>query len=90
MRTILFACRNFNKMAGGVERMASSIMNEMVNRGNKVVLITWDNSESISHYFLNPEIKWIKLNLGSPKVKASWSLRLKRQIKIRNTEDSEK
>ena len=51
MRTILFACRNFDKMAGGVERMASSIMNEMVNRGNKVVLITWDNSESISHYF---------------------------------------
>jgi len=70
-------------MAGGVERMASLIMNEMVKRGNKVVLITWDNSESISHYFLNHEIKWIKLNLGDPNSKASWSLRLKRQIKIR-------
>ena len=53
MRTILFACRNFDRMAGGVERIASLLMNEMVNRGNKVVLITWDNSDSISHYFLN-------------------------------------
>ena len=85
MRTILFACRNFDRMAGGVERIASLLMNEMVNRGNKVVLITWDNSDSISHYFLNEEIKWIKLDLGEPNAKASWILRLKRQIKIRNT-----
>ena len=42
MITILFACRNFNNMAGGVERMASLIMNEMVKRGHKVILLTWD------------------------------------------------
>ena len=84
MRKILFACRNFDSMAGGVERMATLIMNEMVNRGNKVVLITWDSSESISHYILNPEIEWIRLDLGAPKAKASWRLRFKRQMKIRN------
>ena len=43
MITILFACRNFNNMAGGIERMASLIMNEMVKRGHKVDLITWDS-----------------------------------------------
>ena len=40
MSTILFACRNFNNIAGGIERMASIIMNEMVRRGHKVILLT--------------------------------------------------
>ena len=83
MITILFACRNFNNMAGGVERMASLIMNEMVNRGHKVVLLTWDPINSKSHYQLNPKILWHKLNLGSSDLKASWPLRFKRQIAIR-------
>ena len=56
MITILFACRNFNNMAGGIERMASMIMNEMVKRGHKVHLITWDSINSKSHYYLNPKI----------------------------------
>ena len=83
MITILFACRNFNNMAGGIERMASIIMNEMVKRGHKVALITWDPTNSTSYYYLNPKIAWYKLNLGSPNLKASWKLRLKRQLVIR-------
>ena len=83
MLTILFACRNFDMMAGGVEKMSSLIMNDMVKRGHKVILLTWDNSLSVSHYELNPEIKWIKLDLGSPNIKANYFLRFKRQIKIR-------
>lgn len=80
---ILFACRNFHKMAGGVERMSSSIMNEMDNRGHKVFLITWDKSNAISHYQLNPGIKWIKLNIGNSNLKADWIMRIKRQLLIR-------
>lgn len=83
MLTILFACRNFNNMAGGVERMATLIMNEMVKRGHKVVLLTWDPINSKSHYQLNPKILWHKINLGSPDLKASWRLRFKRQLFIR-------
>mgnify|MGYP001271161791 CR=1 FL=1 len=83
MITILFACRNFNNMAGGVERMASIIMNEMVRRGHKVTLLTWDPKNSKSYYDLSPEINWQKLDLGSPYTKASWKLRLKRQLSIR-------
>ena len=84
MLTILFACRNFDMMAGGVEKMSSLIMNDMIQRGHKVILLTWDNSQSISHYYLNPKIKWIKLNLGQPNIKANYFLRFKRQIIIRN------
>ncbi len=83
MITILFACRNFNNMAGGVERMSTLIMNEMVERGHKVVLLTWDPNNANSHYQLNPEIRWHKLNLGSSDVKANWLLRFKRQLTIR-------
>ena len=83
MPKILFACRNFNNMAGGIERMASIIMNEMVKRGYKVVLLTWDPINSNSHYSLNPEICWHKLDLGPSDIKASWILRFQRQLVIR-------
>ena len=83
MLKILFACRNFNNMAGGIERMASIIMDEMVKRGHKVTLLTWDPINSNSHYALNPEICWHKLDLGPSNKKASWILRFKRQLVIR-------
>ena len=90
MSKILFACRNFNNMAGGIERMATIIMNEMVRRGHKVILLTWDPINSNSYYKLNPEIIWHKLDLGPPDSKASWSLRYKRQITIRKIVKEEK
>ena len=83
MLKIIFVCRNFNKMAGGIERVSSLIMNDMIKRGHSVTLLTWDESESKSHYYLDPKIRWVKLNLGSPKLKASFLLRIKRQIAIR-------
>lgn len=90
MSKILFACRNFNNMAGGIERMASIIMNEMIRRGHKVILLTWDPTNSNSYYRLNPEIIWHKLDLGPSNLKASWQLRYKRQITIRKIIKKEK
>ena len=63
--------------------MSSLLMNEMDNRGHKIFLITWDKSNAISHYPLNPGITWIKLNIGTSSLKADWILRLKRQFLIR-------
>ncbi len=82
-KRILFICRNFNNMAGGVERMSALIMNQMINRGFSVCLITWDLIDSKSHYYLDPSIKWVRLNLGSPESPASWRLRLQRQFALR-------
>lgn len=70
-------------MAGGVERMATLIMNEMVKRGLRVGLITWDPADAQPHYPLDPSITWAKLDLGSPEVRAGWRLRLQRQMAIR-------
>ena len=83
MLKILFVCRNFNQMAGGIERVSSLIMNEMIRRGHQVFLLTWDQADSTTHYILNPKIKWIKLNIGEARNKANWHIRVSRQIKIR-------
>ncbi len=70
-------------MAGGVERMATLIMNQMVQRGLRVGLITWDPENVEPHYSLDPAIDWMKLDLGGTDVRAGWMLRLKRQIALR-------
>lgn len=70
-------------MAGGVERMATLIMNQMVQRGLRVGLITWDPENAEPHYSLDPAIDWMKLDLGGTDVRAGWMLRLKRQIALR-------
>jgi len=81
---ILFAARSFDSMAGGVERMAISIMNEMIQRGHEVSLLTWDYEEAVTFYPLSEKVNWLKINLGEPLGKASWSIRMKRIPHIRN------
>ncbi|OKH87449.1 glycosyl transferase family 1 [Thalassospira sp. TSL5-1] len=71
-------------MAGGVERMATAMMNEMIDRGFKVGLLTWDEENAEAHYELHPQIKWMKLDMGNPQNAAGWGLRLRRQMRIRH------
>ena len=81
--SVLFVCRNFHQMAGGVERMSILIMNQMVKRGFRVGLITWDPDHAEPYYPLDDNVVWMKLNLGSPYEAATWKQRLARQFKIR-------
>lgn len=81
--SILFVCRNFHQMAGGIERMATLIMNQMVKRGFRVGLITWDPSKAEVHYTLDDSIDWMKLDLGNTADKAGWKLRIQRQFALR-------
>lgn len=80
---LLFVCRKFDRMAGGVERMAVTIMNEMADRGFKVALLTWDDGRAIPHYDMTPQIAWTQLAMGNPDAPASWRLRFLRQIAMR-------
>lgn len=75
---ILFVCRKFDNVAGGMERISIAIMNEMVAKGHRVALVTWDHEEAVPHYNLSDKVIWYKLNLGNPDVKASWATRYKR------------
>lgn len=81
--SVLFVCRNFHRMAGGIERMATRMMNEMVARGFRVGLITWDPAAAEAHYPLDAAVEWMKLDLGDAAGRAGWGLRWKRQVRIR-------
>ena len=80
---LLIVCRSFNNMAGGIERMATAIMNDMVARGHVVSLLTWDMDGSHAFYDLNPSINWVRLNEKSHIQKAGTLTRLRRMKKFR-------
>jgi len=81
---LLFVARAVHDMAGGVERMIISVMNEMVNRGHDIALFTWDQEDAIAFYSINPRVKWFKLASGNPSNKAGFAERLRRAVKIRS------
>ena len=80
---ILFACRNFVDIAGGVERMAIAAMNELCQRGHKVSLLTWDGPAGEAFYAMDERIEWRRLGLGDPKYRANLGLRLRRALRVR-------
>ena len=80
---LLFVCRMFDQVAGGVERMAIKLMNAMVDRGHEVFLFTWDEGEAQAYYPMREAIRWCRLSMGNPGSKASFSLRLQRMRQFR-------
>jgi len=80
---IMFVARSVDGVAGGVERMITTIMNALVERGHSVHFFTWDESNPKSFYRLDSKILWEPLSMGSPSVRASMFLRMKRALRIR-------
>ena len=80
---ILVCCRAIDNMAGGVERMASALMNEMVKRGHKISLMTLDAENATSFYPLDPSIRWHKVAVGNPARKATIPEMIQRALKVR-------
>ncbi|WP_417310472.1 glycosyltransferase family 4 protein [Devosia sp.] len=85
---MMFAARALDKMAGGVERMIITIMNEMVSRGHDVALFSWDLESAEAFYPIDPRVKWFRLGLGAPSQRAGLGLRLKRAPKVRKLVES--
>lgn len=81
---ILVTYRAIHNTAGGVERMSSLIMNEMVKRGHVLEFVTLDKPEAISFYKLDNQINWHKLNIGNPNQKASLKERFQRILALRD------
>jgi glycosyltransferase involved in cell wall biosynthesis len=69
-------------MAGGVERMIISIMNAL-SSGHEVSLLTWDSHRSTAFYPMAEGVSWHRLDIGDPRVKASFKTILARQAKVR-------
>ena len=80
---LLFVARAIHQMAGGVERMITTIMNAMVEHGHQVDFLTWDLAGAVSFYPLAPDIAWYPLNMGDPAVKATRRLKMRRTLTVR-------
>jgi GalNAc-alpha-(1->4)-GalNAc-alpha-(1->3)-diNAcBac-PP-undecaprenol alpha-1,4-N-acetyl-D-galactosaminyltransferase len=80
---IIFFCRHFHQVAGGVERMSITIMNEMIIRGHDVHLLTWDQPDAEAFYPMDHHIIWHKIPGPNPKTRASIFGRIHRAIQVR-------
>ena len=80
---IMFVWRRMDRIAGGVERMVATMMNEMVRRGHDVFLLTWDQEQAEAYYHIDPAVKWHRLAIGNPETKSGWAIRIKRMFKLR-------
>ncbi|MFW8744862.1 hypothetical protein ACOI9R_32460, partial [Mesorhizobium japonicum] len=47
--------------AGGAERMACLLANELSSRGFSVYLLTLDEKNSLPFYTLNSAVRWVKI-----------------------------
>jgi glycosyltransferase involved in cell wall biosynthesis len=80
---VMVVARTFDRMAGGVERMAICLMNAMVERGHEVDLFSWDQAGARAFYEMAPAITWHRLAMGDPAVRAGYTLILQRAWTIR-------
>ncbi|WP_204138887.1 glycosyltransferase [Halomicronema sp. CCY15110] len=80
---ILFVARAIHQMAGGVERMITTIMNALVCRGHHIEFMTWDGSAATSFYPLDQRVVWHRLSLGDPTIKATPWMKLRRLLMVR-------
>jgi GalNAc-alpha-(1->4)-GalNAc-alpha-(1->3)-diNAcBac-PP-undecaprenol alpha-1,4-N-acetyl-D-galactosaminyltransferase len=81
---VMFVARAINRIAGGVERMVTMLMNALVDRHHSVDLLTWDLANAEAFYPIAAEITWHRLNMGNPQARASNLLRLRRARTIRS------
>jgi glycosyltransferase involved in cell wall biosynthesis len=81
---MLFVARSLHGMAGGVERMITTIMNAMSKHGHEVDLLTWDQAGAQSFYAMDSRITWHRLNMGDHERKAGKILVLRRAVAVRN------
>lgn len=80
---LIFVARKFDNIAGGLERISIDLMNTMVKRGHTVALTTWDRADAETHYPLDANIRWLKLNLGDPDRTAGLRLVVARMVRFR-------
>jgi glycosyltransferase involved in cell wall biosynthesis len=80
---LIFVARKFANMAGGLERISIDLMNVMVKRGHTVALVTWDSSDAVTHYALDPHVQWLKLDIGNPDVGAGMAVKAARMRRFR-------
>jgi GalNAc-alpha-(1->4)-GalNAc-alpha-(1->3)-diNAcBac-PP-undecaprenol alpha-1,4-N-acetyl-D-galactosaminyltransferase len=81
---LLFVARSIDNIAGGVERMITTIINALVERNHQIDLLTWDMNGAQSFYPIDPQVTWHQLNMGDPARKAKIMLMVRRARLVRD------
>src|SRR5690606_20327843 len=81
---LLFVARAMHAMAGGVERMVITVMNEMAARGHSVSLFSWDRADARAFYPMTDAIIWHRLDMGHPGERAGLRLVAARAAAVRH------
>ncbi|MDO8264190.1 MAG: glycosyltransferase family 4 protein [Gallionella sp.] len=68
---VIFSSRLFDGIAGGVERMAIAMMNDLTARGHSIELISLDRADATTFYPLDPAVEWHRIDIGDANHKAS-------------------
>ncbi|HEY8618267.1 glycosyltransferase family 4 protein [Phenylobacterium sp.] len=68
---VMFANRQFDRIAGGVERMSIEMMNDLVARGHEVELVSLDAPHASTFYPLDDRVGWHRVGIGDPTRKAT-------------------
>lgn len=87
---LMFVARAMHAMAGGVERMIVTIMNEMAARGHSVSLFSWDRAGARAFYPMDTGIRWHRLDMGDPQSRAHLGLVAARAAAVRRLVKSER
>lgn len=61
MKIVMAYFENFAGCIGGLERILCNFSNAMVEKGHKVYIITNDEHDGKSYYYLMPSVKVINL-----------------------------
>ena len=80
---IVIAATSLHQLAGGAERQAIMLANELAKRGHDVHLLSRDSPTAIPFYKLDEAVNWHRQDYGDPFQKATWLTRIRRALGTR-------
>lgn len=81
---LLFCIKSMGN-SGGAERVLADVASALVQRGHDVTVLSYDRTDGHSYYSLDPQVGWIRLDIGSTSEPASILPTLRRILSLRQS-----
>ena len=82
---LCFTLKRLEGMAGGAERVFTTIVNGLASAGHQITVISFDRPEAQPFYALSPAVTWTRIQLGDSSKPATLSDLIKRMLTLRKT-----
>lgn len=83
-KRVLIFSRAYQNMAGGVEKMSLDLAKGLADRGHQVTILSLDQDSDTAFFSWPENVSWKKIGIGDPEKRASFAIRIKRMLAIRN------